>query len=87
MHIQPDHQHKLSNEILDEEFVRLLTIIEAKYYIFNRHIQIRIEKWVEKLLECDQTIQCRKTRNQYISLLYEMVLNGEIKGIFLKMPP
>lgn len=41
------------DEKLDEQFVRLLTNIENRYLIFNRHIQIRIEKWVEKLLHYD----------------------------------
>lgn len=61
--------------------------IEEKYIIFNKHIQIRIEKWVEKLLQCDQNTYWRKCRNNYISLLYEMVSRGKISGVFLKMPP
>lgn len=31
---------------LDRQFVTLLSRIEDKYLKFNRHIQIRIEKWV-----------------------------------------
>lgn len=40
-------------ERLDEDFMIMLTQIEDQYRKFNRHIQIRIEKWVELLVQCD----------------------------------
>ena len=72
---------------LDEEFVKVLGMIEQRYINFNRHIQIRIEKWVEKLLLCDSNTLYRKRRNQYIKLLLEMVYRDNICAIFMKMPP
>lgn len=49
--------------------MKILTKIEANYLVFNRHTQIRIEKWVEKLLQCDENTIWRKSRNNYLALL------------------
>ena len=67
--------------------MKILTNIERKYLIFNRHVQIRIEKWVEKLLRYDENTVWRRIRNNYITVLYEMVNRKKIEGIFLRMPP
>lgn len=67
--------------------MKILTKIERKYLIFNRHVQIRIEKWVEKLLRYDENTVWRRIRNNYITVLYEMVNRKKIEGIFLRMPP
>ena len=72
---------------LDQEFVFMLTHIEQVYYKFNRHIQIRIEKWVEMLVHCDENLVWKKSRNLYIELLFEMVSRNWIGAMFLKMPP
>ena len=65
----------------------MLTQIEDQYRKFNRHIQIRIEKWVELLVQCDENLLWKKSRNLYIELLYEMVERDWVGAMFLRMPP
>ena len=79
-------QSKIEKE-LDEEFVLMLAHIEAEYEKFNKHIQIRIEKWVEKLVSCDENLIWKRNRNNYIKILAEMVEANWVGIMFSKMPP
>ena len=72
---------------LDSQFVAMLTKIEEKYLKFNRHIQIRIEKWVQELVQCDGNLVWKKSRNMYLQLLEEMVDRNWVGAMFIKMPP
>ena len=75
------------SEQLNEDFVNILQKIEKKLCFFSKHQQIRIEKWVEKLIQQDETYQWQKNRNNYMMLLEAMVQNGKIQDPFDKMPP
>ena len=53
----------------------------------SKHLQIRIELWVGKLLENDDNVTWKKSRNNYIRLMEEMVLSGDVGDPFNKIPP
>jgi hypothetical protein len=71
----------------DRIFVSVLHEIERYYMEFSKAVRIRIEKWVQKLSLTGHNLTWKKHRNAYAKLLLHMVLNRDISGPFVSLPP
>ncbi|KAF0686949.1 Aste57867_21297 [Aphanomyces stellatus] len=72
---------------LDDELVCILMEIERLYLDFPKPIQIRIERWVEKISEPIVHVPWKKNANYYAILLLEMIRRGVFREPFDKNPP
>ncbi|ETV74371.1 hypothetical protein, variant [Aphanomyces astaci] len=72
---------------LDDELVCILMEIERGYLDFPRPLQIRIEKWVDKISQPIVHLQWKKNANYYAILLLDMVRRGVFRAPFDKTPP
>jgi hypothetical protein len=72
---------------LDNEFVKTLTDLENYYTHLTKHEQIRVERWIVKIIENDETIRWKQNRNNYLKLLHFVVKQyGTLTEPFDKMP-
>ncbi|ETV94462.1 hypothetical protein, variant 2 [Aphanomyces invadans] len=81
------HNHSDETVQLDDELVCILMEIERIYVDFPKPLQIRIEKWVEKISEPILHLQWKKNANNYAILLLHMARRGVFRAPFDKAPP
>ena len=74
------------NQELDEEFIRITILIQKAYGDFDKHTQIKIEKWVEKLAKTTSNIKWKQNRNLYSKLLLNGVIKARFEPPFDKLP-
>ncbi|KDO26308.1 hypothetical protein SPRG_20604 [Saprolegnia parasitica CBS 223.65] len=72
---------------LDDELVCLLMEIERIYLQHPRHLQIRIERWVDKISEPILNVQWKRSANDHALLLLEMTRSGVFRTPFDRNPP
>ncbi|OQR95430.1 hypothetical protein THRCLA_07868, partial [Thraustotheca clavata] len=86
-------RHKLLQQqqdesiVLDDELVCILMEIERIYLHYPKHVQIRIERWVEKVTEPIVNVQWKRNANLYAMLLLEMTRTGNFRPPFDHNPP
>ena len=78
--------------MLDAQFVKMATAVEAKYreVLTSRQERLRCENWVKKLTEmlCCDRVPLLKNRNNYMKQLQRCIVDlGGLEGLFRKMPP
>jgi hypothetical protein len=74
------------NKELDEEFIRLTILIQKAYEEFDKHTQIKVEKWIEKLAKTTSNIKWKQNRNLYTKLLLSCVIKSRFDSPFDKFP-
>ena len=74
-------------EKLDEDFVLLLAQVTSSSAKFTKHLNIRIEQWVQKLQQSVANPIWKKHRNEYALVFADMVRNSALKEPFIRMPP
>ena len=78
-------QQRLGEKV-DEEFVALMTEINARYQGFSKHQRIRVEQWSRKLCQVTSNLQWKKTRNHYAVSLLDQILNERLDKPFHVAP-
>ena len=71
----------------DRAFLSICHECERYYTELDRGLQIRVEKWIEKLSLTGFNSVWKKHRNAYAKLLLHMILNKKFQEPFQKMPP
>lgn len=71
----------------DRAFLSICHECERYYIELDRGLQIRVEKWIEKLSLTGFNSVWKKHRNAYAKLLLHMILNKRFQEPFHKMPP
>ncbi|OQR86237.1 protein kinase [Achlya hypogyna] len=85
-------RHKLLQQpqtesiVLDDELVCILMEIERIYLHYPKHIQIRIERWVDKISEPIVNVQWKRNANYYAMLLLDMTRSGVFRAPFDRNP-
>lgn len=74
------------NQELDEEFIRITILIQKAYEEFDKHTQIKIEKWVEKLAKTTTNLKWKQNRNLYSKLLLNGVIKAKFEPPFDRLP-
>ena len=72
---------------LDNTFMAYLKELERTYLYLEKHIRLRVEKWIERLALASSNTVWRKHRNNYIRLLLGMVIKRDVQYPFDKSPP
>ncbi len=70
-----------------ETFIASILEIEALYSEFPKSLRIRIERWVEKLVNSGSNPAFTTHRNAYTKLLLSMVRQSRFSEPFHRMPP
>jgi hypothetical protein len=71
----------------DRAFLSICHECERYYTELDKSLQIRVEKWVEKLCMTGFNSVWKKHRNAYAKLLLHMILNKRFQEPFDKLPP
>lgn len=77
----------LRDRELDDEFIRITILIQKTYNDLDKHTQIKVEKWVEKLAKITSNYKWKQNRNLYIKLLMNAVATNDFSDPFDKLPP
>ena len=72
---------------LDEEFVKMMLEVEARFEEFSKHDRVRIELWTKKLCQVTSNILWKQNRNLYAMLLIKGLQRGSFIDPFNRMPP
>jgi len=70
-----------------EMFISSIQEIESRYSEFPKSLRIRIERWVEKLVDSGSNPAFTAHRNAYTKLLLSMVRTARFNEPFHRMPP
>lgn len=76
-----------NQDTLERPFLNCLTEIERTYIPLPKHIRIRVEKWIEKLIATGDNQIWKRHRNSYAKLLLSMVINKTFSDPFDSLPP
>lgn len=71
----------------DRAFLSICHECERYYTELDKGLQIRVEKWIEKLCLTGFNSVWKKHRNAYAKLLLHMILNKKFQEPFHRMPP
>lgn len=71
----------------DRAFLSICHECERYYVELEKGLQIRVEKWIEKLCLTGFNTVWKKHRNAYAKLLLHMILNKKFQDPFHRMPP
>eukprot|EP00762_Andalucia_godoyi_P004321 ANDGO_05510.mRNA.1 hypothetical protein len=71
---------------IDERFLHYRKAIESSISSLDKPLQIRCQKWMEKLKEPVRNVSWKKTRNDYAKLLLLQVKTKELTEPFDKLP-
>lgn len=77
----------LRDRELDEEFIRITILIQKAYAELDKHTQIKVEKWIEKLAKITSNYKWKQNRNLYIKLLMSAIAKKDYSEPFNKFPP
>lgn len=80
-------RNSIRDRELDEEFIRITILIQKAYSELDKHTQIKVEKWVEKLAKITSNYKWKQNRNLYIKLLMSAVATNDFSEPFNKLPP
>ena len=81
---------KIKIKKIDVNFDKLIKEINyiLKKRKLRKHLMIRIDKWIDKLVDEKEAnnLQWKRNRNKHARLLLQMILNHNIEEPFTKMP-
>jgi Domain of unknown function (DUF4485) len=60
--------------------------VQKSYEEFDKHTQIKVEKWIEKLAKTTSNIKWKYNRNLYTKLLLNCVIKNRFETPFDKLP-
>lgn len=72
-------------EIIEDEFIKLMVLIQATIHKLDNHMSIRVERWIEKLAR-EANPAKKANRNRYIKLLYSQIIQGRLVEPFDALP-
>ena len=78
----------IEQKLLDIEFKKTLKIIQnyLKSSDFSKHLKIRIEKWIIKLLSISESLVWKRNRNLHAKQLFQCILTNNFETPFEKFP-
>ena len=79
-------RESLIDRELEEEFIKATIIIQTNYEELNKHDQIKVEAWIEKLAKSGGSFEAKKNRNIYIKELLKCTMDLKLETPFDKHP-
>jgi hypothetical protein len=77
-----------TNNDLDSQFRKLLITIQSHMQVLQQQTQVRVTKWLKKLLEETTNTVWKRNRNSYARLLHEQLRSGgKLRAPFDTLPP
>jgi hypothetical protein len=80
------HKESQRDKLLDEEFIKCTLLIHTNYASMSKHLKVRVDKWLDKLVHITSGESWKQNRNLYTKYLLHCIITNNFTGPFTKLP-
>ncbi len=80
-------RESLIDRELDEEFIKAIIVIQNATEGIGKHDKVRVQAWISKLAKITMNHEAKRSRNLYVSQLYDCIKSKAFSSPFDKQPP
>lgn len=80
-------RESLIDRELDEEFIKVIIIIQNGFDMMSKHDKVKTQSWIAKLAKITMNQEAKQSRNLYVGQLFECIMSKRLVAPFDKNPP